>query len=472
MSWRRHVRSALAVLAAGAGTLAAQTTRPMTGGVGNGAEAIDERSGGATTVFDDTRNAFGLPAANLSDERKTAFFVGNSFFNLNWVVAPASVSGRDGLGPLYNARSCSGCHFKDGRGRPPEPGESLDTMLLRVSVPGTDAHGAPRPDPVYGDQIQTQAIPGVPREADVFVSYEEIAGAFKDGEPFTLRKPSYRIANPGYGPPSPDLLISPRVSPAIVGMGLLEAVPAATLERLSDADDHDGDGISGRVNHVWNQVTSRADEGRFGWKAEQPSVLQQTAAAFAGDIGITSRLFPSENHTSAETAAARQPWSAGPQVGEKIFDAVVLYARTLAVPAARTDGDPQARRGRELFVSARCDACHVATLQTGGVADLPELANQTIHPYSDLLLHDMGEALADDRPVFEAAGREWRTPPLWGLGLVPKVNGHTFLLHDGRARNVVEAILWHGGEAAVSRERFRAMSKEERAALVAFLNSL
>jgi CxxC motif-containing protein (DUF1111 family) len=432
----------------------------------------EARSGGDTTVFDSTRNAFSLPARNLREDHRAAFFVGNSFFNLNWVVAPASVAGRDGLGPLYNARSCSGCHFKDGRGRPPEPGEPMDTMLLRVSVPGTDAHGAPRPDPVYGDQIQTQAIPGVPREADVFVSYQETAGAFADGEAFTLRKPSYRIANPGYGPPSPSLLISPRVSPAIVGMGLLEAVPAATLERLGDADDRDGDGISGRVNHVWNQAANRSDVGRFGWKAEQPSVLQQTAAAFAGDIGITSRLFPSENHTGAEIAAARQPSSAEPQVGDRIFDAVVLYARTLAVPAARTEGDPQARRGSDLFASARCDACHAATLRTGDVADLPELANQVIHPYSDLLLHDMGEALADDRPVFEAAGREWRTPPLWGLGLVPKVNGHTFLLHDGRARDVVEAILWHGGEARASRERFRAMSKQEREALVAFLNSL
>lgn len=436
------------------------------------ARSDEALSGGDTTVFDTTRNAFSLPARNLREDHRPSFFVGNSFFNLNWVVAPASVAGRDGLGPLFNARSCSGCHFKDGRGRPPEPGEPLDTMLLRISVPGTEAHGAPRPDPVYGDQIQTQSIPGVAREADVFVAYEEQPGTFTDGEAFTLRAPSYRVASPGYGPLSPDLRVSPRVSPAIIGMGLLEAVPASALERLSDPDDRDRDGISGRVNVVWNPVTAHPDTGRFGWKAEQPSVLLQTAAAFDGDIGITSRLFPSENHTSRETAATGQPHGSEPQVGDKILDAVVLYARTLAVPAARGEDDPRVRRGRELFAAARCDACHVSTLRTAEVPDLPELGNQLIHPYSDLLLHDMGDALADGRPVFDASGREWRTPPLWGLGLVGKVNGHTFLLHDGRARNAVEAILWHGGEATASRERFRAMSKPERDALAAFLNSL
>jgi CxxC motif-containing protein (DUF1111 family) len=425
---------------------------------GSAASSGDALSGGDGTVFDASRNAFSLPARNLREEHRPAFFVGNSFFNRNWVIAPASVAGRDGLGPLFNARSCSGCHFKDGRGRPPEAGEPLDTMLLRISVPGTGEHGAPKPEPVYGDQIQNQSIPGVVREGDVFVSYEESGGEYGDRETFSLRSPAYRIADLGYGPIAQPLLMSPRVAPAMIGLGLLEAVPEAAVQRLADPDDADRDGVSGRMNMVWNHVTGSVAVGRFGWKAEQPSVAQQTGAAFLGDIGITTPLFRDGDRA--------------PEADEKVFRAVTLYARSLAVPAARTAADPQALRGRQLFTAARCDACHVAELKTDACPDLPELAGQIIHPYTDLLLHDMGERLADDRPAFTATGREWRTPPLWGLGLISKVNGHTFLLHDGRARNIPEAILWHGGEAATSRERFRTMPKPDRAAMVAFLESL
>jgi CxxC motif-containing protein (DUF1111 family) len=433
---------------------------------------VEAMSGGDTTVFDDTRNAFSLPARNLREEHRPSFFVGNSFFNQNWVIAPSSVAGRDGLGPLFNARSCSGCHFKDGRSRPPDPGAPLDTMLLRISIPGEDAHGGPKPEPVYGDQIQGASVPGVTREADVFVHYDEVAGAFADHEPFALRTPGYQITNLGYGAMSARLLTSPRVSPAIVGLGLLEAIPEATLRRLADPDDADGDGISGRVNIVWDLETNRTAVGRFGWKAEQPSVSQQTAAAFAGDIGITSPLVPEANYTERQRDAARQRSGGAPEVSEKIFQAVALYARSLAVPAARAVADPTVIHGRQIFARARCGACHVVQLQTGDSPDLPEFARQTIRPYTDLLLHDMGDGLADGRPVFVATGREWRTPPLWGLGLIAKVNGHTSLLHDGRARNVAEAILWHGGEAQSSREHFRTMSKPDRAALLAFLDSL
>ena len=354
--------------------------------------AGDALSGGDGTVFDSTRNAFSLPARNLREEHRPSFFVGNSFFNQNWVVAPASVAARDGLGPLFNARSCSGCHFKDGRGRPPEPGEPMDTMLLRISVPGAGAHGAPQPDPVYGDQIQGQSIPGVPREADVFVSYEEVPGAFADGEAFSLREPSYRIANLGYGPMSSaaaDVAARiardhrPRAARGDAG-GDAARSPIRTIA--------DGDGISGRVNIVWDHATNRTDVGRFGWKAEQPTVLQQTAAAFVGDIGITSPLFPDENHTAARQRRGAAAVERRAGVSDKIFQAVALYARSLAVPAARSGDDPQALRGRQLFAAARCDACHVPELETGASPELPEFAHQTIHPYTDLLLHDMGEA--------------------------------------------------------------------------------
>jgi CxxC motif-containing protein (DUF1111 family) len=240
---------------------------------------------------------------------------------------------------------------------------------------------------------------------------------------------------------------------------------------MADPDDRNGDGISGRPNVVWNRVTQHTDIGRFGWKAEQPSVLQQSAAAFAGDIGITSTVFPRGNHGERQSSD-EHPSGGKPEVSDDILRAVVLYARTLAVPAARRVQDPRVERGRRLFADAGCAACHAPELRTGASAVLPELAEQTIRPYSDLLLHDMGPDLADDRPTFAASGREWRTAPLWGLGLIEVVNGHTFLLHDGRARNVTEAILWHGGEALASRERFRHMPKPERDLLLEFLRSL
>jgi CxxC motif-containing protein (DUF1111 family) len=427
-------------------------------------------SGGSATVADATRDAFGQPSGWLTEAHRRAFFVGNSFFNLNWLAAPASVVDRDGLGPLFNARSCSACHFKDGRSRPPDLGAPMSTMLLRVSVPGP--HGAPVGDPVYGDQIQGSALPGVPPEAEVYVDYTEVAGAFDDGERYSLRKPRYRLEHLGYGAVSPGLLVSPRVAPALVGLGLLEAVPEALLERLADPDDRDHDGISGRQNRVPDVLRGTLVPGRFGWKAEQPSVVQQSSAAFVADLGITSSLFPAENHTPNEEACRDLPNGGTPELGPDILAAIGIYARALAVPARRNVDDPLVSRGEDLFGELGCAGCHVPTLRTAPLADIPELPAEDIHPYTDLLLHDLGAGLADERPAFEADGREWRTPPLWGMGLVKKVNAHEFLLHDGRARNAMEAVLWHDGEAASARARFTALPRAERQALLAFLASL
>jgi CxxC motif-containing protein (DUF1111 family) len=429
-------------------------------------------SGGEATVNDATHDAYSLPVPGLSDAHRRAFFVGNSFFNQNWVGAPASVQSRDGLGPLFNARSCSTCHFKDGRSRPPEPGQPMSTMLLRISVRAPGRHGAPVGDPVYGDQIQGSALPGVAKEADVVVDYDEVSGSFADGTPFALRRPRYRLERLGYGPADPRLLMSPRVAPAIFGLGLLEAVPARTLERLADPEDRDGDGISARVNHVHDAQSGGFALGRFGWKAEQPSVLQQSAGAFLGDMGLSSSLSPGEGYSQRQQALSALPNGGSPEVGEDVLRAIALYARALAVPARRNHLDPTISSGEDLFASAGCAACHLPTLRTEPLADLPELGSQEIHPYSDLLLHDMGPELSDERPSFEAEGNEWRTPPLWGLGLLEKVNGHSLLLHDGRARGVTEAILWHRGEAEAARGHFLALKQSERQALLAFLESL
>jgi CxxC motif-containing protein (DUF1111 family) len=340
---------------------------------------------------------------------------------------------------------------------------------VRISR-GLRADGSPIPAGGYGDQIQDLATPGVTPEAVVVIQHESSAGRFESGETYALQRPRYELTKPGYGPLSAPLELSPRVAPALIGLGLLEAIPEASLEALADPGDADGDGISGRINRVPDVSTGARTVGRFGWKAEKPSVLTQSAGAFLGDMGLTTSLFPHENHVGLPGISAVS--SGAPEVSDDILQAVVLYARTLGVPARRDVDDPAVLRGAELFESARCSACHVPSFETGKVSDIPELGGQRIQPYTDLLLHDMGELLADDRPVYEASGREWRTAPLWGIGLVQRVNGHTRFLHDGRARDLSEAILFHGGEAAASRDRFVAMTLAERESLLAFLGSL
>ncbi|MEM7146908.1 MAG: di-heme oxidoredictase family protein [Verrucomicrobiota bacterium] len=435
----------------------------------------EELSGGETTVFQDGQNAFALPLANITRENRRAHVVGNSFFNKNWVLAPASTEARDGLGPLFHARSCSSCHTHDGRGRPPEPDELMTSLLFRLSIPGENPHGGPKPDPTYGNQLAVRAVPGAHPEGDVEISYEEIEGTFTDDTPYSLRKPTFNLKPSGaYAAPKENLLLGPRIAPPVHGLGLLEAVPEETILAFADSDNSKtDDGISGRPNWVWNKDTQQKELGRFGWKANQPTLRQQTADAFLGDIGITSPVNPHEAFTTAQAdKLADLPTGGSPEIDDHLLDRVVTYQQTLAPPARRNWTDPAVLRGKEIFHDAGCAQCHIPEMKTGDFHPVAELNNQTIRPYTDLLLHDMGEDLADHRPDFEAAGTEWRTPPLWGIGLTETVSGHTFFLHDGRARNLTEAILWHGGEAEPAREHFRSLPKNDRDDLIAFLNSL
>lgn len=437
-------------------------------------------SGGTTTVFNDGKEAFALPLANISREAKREFATGNSFFNNNWTIAPASASARDGLGPFFNARSCSSCHVKDGRGGPPAEGEIMTGLLLRLSVPGKDEHGGPKPDPIYGGQlgVRVQEVPGgLKPEAEVTVKWLESVHTFPDGETVSLRRPEFAPIVWHYGEPSKDLLIGPRLAQPVYGSGLLEAVSEATIRALADPDDLNHDGISGRVNIVWDLVLDKPNIGRFGWKANQPSLRQQAADAFVNDIGITSSLHPQDAVTPAEVAILGPlPNGNGadgsPELSDFIFGRVETYLRSLAVPARRHLEDPVVKQGEKLFAQVNCAACHSPEMKTGDEAVLKELRHQTIHAYTDLLIHDMGSGLADNRPDFEASGSEWRTQPLWGLGLNKEVNGNEFFLHDGRARSIQEAILWHDGEAQASRKAFENLSKPEREALLTFLKSL
>ena len=287
-----------------------------------------------------------------------------------------------------------------------------------------------------------------------------------------MRKPTYRIDGLGYGPLPPDIMISPRIAPALIGLGLLEAISEQDILAHADPDDRDGDGISGRPNRVWDRRAGTLKLGRFGWKAGEPTVEQQSASAFLADMGITSSLFPDEPCALAQQTCRDAPEGGAPEIDDLRLGWVVSYSRTLGVPQRRDLGDPEVQRGKLLFASAKCASCHVDTYRTSSFAPIPELGDQVIHPYTDLLLHDMGGGLADHRPDFDASGTEWRTPPLWGLGLIQTVNKHDELLHDGRARGPAEAILWHDGEAAASRWAFVAMSIDDRRALVRFLSSL
>ena len=425
--------------------------------------------GGETTAFSVGTNAFELSARNLPNDIRRIFEVGDSFFNQNWVTAPASTEARDGLGPTHNALSCSSCHSHDGRGKPPDqPGDPERGLLLRLSVPGTDG---PVDEPRYGGQLQDRSILGVPVEGRIAIDYVEMPGAYPDGSSYSLRQPVYGIEDLAFGPLHPDVMVSPRVAPATIGMGLLEAIPDANILAMSDPEDANEDGISGRPNYVRDVQTGELALGRFGWKANQPSVNQQAAAAFLGDIGITSSLFPNENCPAGQEACRQAPNGGEPELPDERLRKVTIYTQTLAVPAMRNIEDEQVEHAR-LFVQTQCALCHTPRHETGDTHPLAPLRNQVIFPYTDLLLHDMGDGLADHRPDGQASGTEWRTPPLWGIGLVQKVNGHTMFLHDGRARSMEEAILWHGGEAEESRGKFMNLTKDERNALIRFLESI
>jgi CxxC motif-containing protein (DUF1111 family) len=429
--------------------------------------------GGALTRVADNRNAFALPAPTLNAQELRDFNFGNRLFNTNWVAPPASVQAFDGLGPTFNRVSCSGCHVRDGRGRPPIEGEKeLLSMLLRLSLPGRDAHGGPKPHPAYGDQLNDRALPGVPAEARVEIAYTEIDGRYDDGTSYSLRRPEYRLHDASFGAFGDDVLISPRVAQQMPGLGLLEAVLEAEIVARADPDDANRDGISGRANRVWNPVTQREELGRFGWKANVATLLQQSAGAANGDIGLTSRWFPRENCPPTQLDCAATPHGGEPELSDTFLDKLVFYLRTLAVPARRVADAPLVAQGEREFTRIGCDGCHTPRLQTAADAQPTLLANQTFAPYTDLLLHDMGDGLADGRPDFLANGKEWRTAPLWGLGLVPVVNDHRFYLHDGRARSLEEAILWHDGEARAAQQAFLAAPQQERRALIAFLESL
>lgn len=440
------------------------------------ANASPLQPGGSFTSADLSKNAFSHPGKTITKTQKNEFFVGNSFFKLSWVAAPSSTEGRDGLGPTYNAVACAACHPLDGRARAYANDKISIGLLFRIhslssSLQLTD-------EPTYGSQLNPQGVDGVPGEGQAIVSFQQKTVTYPNGLTTTLQKPFFSWDNLTFGPFAPQTFISPRIGAQIIGLGLLEAIPETDILKLEDAHDSNADGISGKANWVFDIRKNKNSMGRFGWKAEQPTVEQQTAAAFLGDVGITSSLFPKENCPPVQIECTKTTNGGTPELEEKILDRVSTYVRFIAVPKARHASLEDFEKGLQAFNTVGCASCHTPTHTTSSPSEAA-LDNLTIYPFTDLLLHDMGEELSDvpmsaDMMNFSELllAREWRTPPLWGIGMIPVVNGHQQLLHDGRARNVEEAILWHGGEGLTSRNNFLKLSADERKTLIDFVNNL
>lgn len=499
----RLVGAAVLWLAAVAAAAAAEERRPDLGAADRArveaivrpiadftkVEPFETLPAGAATVRGKplTRDIFSFPSASLDFAGRQRFAIGNGLFRKDWVSAPASTQASDGLGPLFNARSCQGCHLKDGRGVVPADGEPAVSLFLRLSVPPrndeerralAERRVAVIAEPTYGTQLQNFAVPGLAAEGQLRIDWEAVPIALAGGETVTLRRPLYRITDLGYGPMREDVMISPRIAPPMIGLGLIEAI--AEDDILARAGRRgDPDGIVGKPSRLRDPQSGRIVLGRFGWKGGQPDVRHQAAHAFAGDMGLSSP--PAPDHwgdcTARQSACRALPHGAQPafgphEVSGELLDFVAFYSTHLAVPERRDADAPQVLAGKRLFYEARCAQCHVPKYVTRRDAPDPAQRFQLIWPYSDFLLHDMGEGLADGRPEGDAGPREWRTPPLWGVGLARTVEPRATFLHDGRARSLLEAILWHGGEAQAARDRVVGMTPAQRADLIRFVESL
>lgn len=419
-------------------------------------------AGGATTVYSATSQAFSWISPGLSASEENDHMQGDYLFEMSFVTYPAPIY--SGLGPIYNNVSCISCHPKDGRANFPDANINAPSgLFLRISIDGTDENGGPNSVPGFGTQMQNQAIFGYKSEGKYQVTYTDITETLADGTIVTLRKPSYSFIDT-YIPLPAGVMISPRIGMPIFGSGLLELIPEADILALQDINDADGDGISGRANYVWDEVDNKIKIGRFGWKASVPNVKMQTIEAFHQDIGLTSSFHMTESSYATDG-------SIHPEISDNSINLVDLYCRTLGVPAARDLNNPTVQKGAKIFDDINCSKCHVPQQKTG-YSSIAALSFQTFYPYTDMLLHDMGDRLGDGRPDYLATGNEWKTRPLWGIGLTQVVNGHTRFLHDGRARNLTEAIMWHGGESRPAKDAFKALNTSDREALLKFVNSL
>ncbi len=417
--------------------------------------------------------AFGIVLPGLTTEQRVDFGLGDRIFMQTF-------SEQSGLGPRFNARACSNCHFRDGRGRPLAESTDVDAafsrgFLIRLSVEGTAPDGGPKPAPIYGGQLQDRGLDALGGEAKVRVQWVKKQGTYPDGSTYELQVPNYSFYEEKFGSLE-GMMFSPRVGGQTIGLGFVDALTEEQILANADENDIDGDGISGKANYVWNVKAQKKTIGKFGWKANAPTLEQQIAGALSGDMGITTSLFPDQNCPPEQTdcqAVVDANDSAGKiELKDEKLAQLTAYQATLAVPARLHARSKKVLKGKGLFHELNCIKCHRVGFKVEKSDLVPQIDGTVFNPYSDFLLHDMGEDLADNRPDYLADGREWRTQPLWGIGMIKTVNGHTSLLHDGRARNIEEAILWHGGEAEASKKKFMELSRQDRQAVLSFVNSL
>lgn len=447
--------------------------------------------------------AYRTPAQNLTEEQIAKHLAGDTLFERAFSDDP---SRKDfGLGPAYNHINCAGCHNRDGRGALPTiaPGNdwkqlTISPVFLRISI--ENPHDVPMKsaqnnwlEPVAVPGFSTQLfnvgswglredLPGV-GQAKVWMKFEYSEFTYPDGSKVSLRKPIFKITD-AYTPRiyEADVKTSPRIGPPMIGLGLLEAISETDILAIA-ATDFSSEGVSGKPNWVLDVQKQMKNDpypislGRFGLKANTPTVFHQSLGALNGDLGVTNYAFPHESISGTdlyETFKIKFPAKVkvdDVEASQETADLLVFYSQTLAVPTRRNITEEEVRQGGRLFAEIRCTTCHTPSFTTGK-HEIPQLSNQKIYPFTDMLLHDMGDGLADGRQDFDANGREWKTRPLWGIGQSKTVNPLAGFLHDGRARTFEEAILWHGGEAEYSVKKFTALTKSDRDAVVRFLNSL
>jgi CxxC motif-containing protein (DUF1111 family) len=428
-------------------------------------EYRDNPAAASAIALQDDR-AFGVPVDELTGASRWAFLKGKKLFSTPWVAPGEGRSeGFAGLGPAFNASSCFACHVRGGRGSPPGHGKAVFSMRIELSTEGPTGL---QPDALYGVQLHYNAVPGFPVEGQVIVSYLEVQGTYPDGRTFRLREPRYAVSNLAYGPLGENTVVSLRLAPQVIGLGLLEAIPEKDILAQEDPSDTNRDGISGRANWIWSESLQRRALGRFGWKATSATVLDQTAKALHGDMGVTNALLPTQNCAPRDVLCHKLQSSTRLEIELSDLHLLASYVRLLGVPKRKISDRDQIGRGETLFSQVGCAGCHVPNWITGTSVAEVQLSNRVIQPYTDLLLHDMGPGLADG-PTSANDRTEWRTPPLWGIGFLEQVNGYMFLLHDGRARSIEEAILWHGGEATAARDAFASLTLSDRTALIAFV---
>ena len=447
------------------------------------AYADTHMSGGKTTNFVKNKNSYSLPARNLDKNLRINFLVGNSLFRRIWEDAATSENiAKDGLGPFFSSTSCDGCHISDGRGHLPtlEIDEDLVSAVIQIGQPAKieNVYEKNRDDSIYGGQLSEFSTESVLEEAEISIKYEFLNVAYDDGSIIQLKKPRVIIDKLNYGNLESNTSSSIRIAQMMIGLGLIENIAEENILKLEDVDDSDGDGISGKANYSWDLQENKFKLGRFGWKASQPTVLQQTADAFYHDMGLSNKFYPNASNCTESQVECNKSISGNSEIYDNFevsndqLDLVTFYSSQLGVPAARNQKKPDVIAGRKLFYDIGCNSCHVEKHITRGDGPFENLNNQVISPYSDFLLHDMGEGLSDDVPEFQANGNEWRTPPLWGIGLTKIVSGRESYLHDGRAETLEEAILWHGGESILTINKFKKLDINERNQILKFISSL